>query len=930
MKRIFQSKGFLRKIAIVVLVVLLCYCIIPTYTYADFGGDILKVFTQLLAAFGDVVIGALNHFMLGTNRIIGSVMLSQDSETITNERGALYAGDEEPDIILGIDHDEFGNVDDDNEEAIDGGLWGDDDEWEVPNILYSPEAIFSNRIAALDVNFLSPNTYDSVQNTDSAQEASESAAQFLQSTIANWYVGFRNIAAVALLVVLVFIGIKITLGSISDKAKYKERLRDWVMALCLVFIIHFIMSGILMLSQTVTNLFASNANDIVVEVRPVRNDANSEANVKFSESLIGVARLRVQSSNPGTSAVFCLIYLILVVYTVMFTFTYLKRLLYMAFLTMIAPLVAITYPIDKAGDGQAQAFNMWFKEYTMNAIIQPMHLILYTALISSAHELVVKNWIYAIVAITFLIPAEKFVKKMFGFNKAETPGTLGGFAAGAVTMGAMSKLSKSNIPALFGGNKSGGEGKSKVRTVDNSTGNDSYLSDNPRFNGIQDVSGSTLISNQNVNNNGELSPMNKRLSPEEEQRLNYQYQNNGINGEGSANLTDGMTTDKITTRGIGALGNGFNVDEGNISQSGFGATQDFVPAKGDVANGIGNRTSNSNSRLLRTETPTTSQSKNQYAGNWGGIKRVAIKGAKTLGKGAWKNKKSIIKGVAKGLVVPAAAAVGTGIGLAAGLASGDPSKIAQYAAMGLVSGKAIGSNAVDLVGNVVEGMVQIGQGAVSRGESIRNTFEEGKYGLAEAESMRQQRDYEANKKKFMKDEDQISQAEKMQAKLAQKGYDANIKDIMKSRYDYVSAGVENKQIENAQMLEANSGINGSTHEDYVRVAVQAKKYGVDRNTFNDEKKYNGIRDNLITKMGSEKDANDAMGIMAQIYGEKSGHETQMNKIRAEKAKKEQPEKVKSEAIRKEILSKDLPKSNVDSTRRKTELPKDKFNFNNKN
>ena len=83
-------------------------------------------------------------------------------------------------------------------------------------------------------------------------------------------------------------------------------------------------------------------------------------------------------------------------------------------------------------------------------------------------------------------------------------------------------------------------------------------------------------------------------------------------------------------------------------------------------------------------------------------------------------------------------------------------------------------------------------------------------------------------------------------------------------------------------------------------------------------------------MGSEKDANDAMGIMAQIYGEKSGHETQMNKIRAEKAKKEQPEKVKSEAIRKEILSKDLPKSNVDSTRRKTELPKDKFNFNNKN
>lgn len=35
---------------------------------------------------------------------------------------------------------------------------------------------------------------------------------------------------------------------------------------------------------------------------------------------------------------------------------------------MIAPLVALTYPIDKVKDGKAQAFDMWFKEYTMNAI----------------------------------------------------------------------------------------------------------------------------------------------------------------------------------------------------------------------------------------------------------------------------------------------------------------------------------------------------------------------------------------------------------------------------------------------------------------------------------------------------------------------------------------------------------------------------------
>ena len=47
---------------------------------------------------------------------------------------------------------------------------------------------------------------------------------------------------------------------------------------------------------------------------------------------------------------------------------------------MIAPFVALTYPIDKLNDGQAQGFNKWLKEYIFNLLIQPMHLLLYTIL----------------------------------------------------------------------------------------------------------------------------------------------------------------------------------------------------------------------------------------------------------------------------------------------------------------------------------------------------------------------------------------------------------------------------------------------------------------------------------------------------------------------------------------------------------------------
>ncbi len=103
----------------------------------------------------------------------------------------------------------------------------------------------------------------------------------------------------------------------------------------------------------------------------------------------------------------------------------------MAFLTIIAPFVALTYPIDKLNDGQAQGFNKWLKEYIFNLLIQPLHLFLYTMLVSSAFEFAGVNVWYMLVSIGFLIPAEKLLRSFFGFEKAVTPGSFAGAAVGA-------------------------------------------------------------------------------------------------------------------------------------------------------------------------------------------------------------------------------------------------------------------------------------------------------------------------------------------------------------------------------------------------------------------------------------------------------------------------------------------------------------------
>lgn len=153
---------------------------------------------------------------------------------------------------------------------------------------------------------------------------------------------------------------------------------------------------------------------------------------------------QLKTSIRTENIVFGIIYLTLVVYTVMFTFIYLRRVLWVAFLTMIAPLIAVTYPLDKLKDGKAQAFGLWIREYAFNVLIQPVHFILYIMVISNVMDYVEEHPIYALLAIGFLLPAENFMRKMFGFEKAGTLSTLGKAAGGAAVMGAVNSMSKLN------------------------------------------------------------------------------------------------------------------------------------------------------------------------------------------------------------------------------------------------------------------------------------------------------------------------------------------------------------------------------------------------------------------------------------------------------------------------------------------------------
>ena len=257
----------------------------------------------------------------------------------------------------------------------------------------------------------------------------DSTTSILKPIISSWYNALRKIALVGLLSVLVYIGIRIVIASTSaqDKAKYKKMLKDWLIALCILFVLHYIIS--------ICTIMVENINEVLKVSTIAENGEDIMMTTLRNEIARGV--------NWSSVIVQVVLYFVLAIYIIIFTIQYLKRTIYLAFLTVIAPLITLTYPLDKIKDNKSQAFDMWVKDYIFFTLIQVVHLLVYYILVGSSLDLANKgNWIFAIVAIGFLVPAEKIIKKMFGFEKSNTLGAMAAGATGALVMNAMSKLRK--------------------------------------------------------------------------------------------------------------------------------------------------------------------------------------------------------------------------------------------------------------------------------------------------------------------------------------------------------------------------------------------------------------------------------------------------------------------------------------------------------
>lgn len=714
---------------------------------------------DLIAFVGDVFLSACNVFLVdGQMQQDGGNFFDMAMISINNFES-------NPDKYKDSQYSEDGEMANPRVVAKEkiNGLWGDGTK--IPISMYSPQKIFSGQVPAFDVNFINPKDWGETAKNE------RSTAVVLHDAIAKWYVALRNLTIVGMLIILLYVGIRIIVSSTaSDKAKWKEFLKDWLIALCLLFTLHYIMTFTVTVVNSITESIIGESTStntipvVVVEGDTVQgtqssmgtvssvNDVTGTIDFSFNTDIMGYARFLVQHDDFGTKLLYLAIYLGMVILTIMFTFTYIKRALTIAFLTVIAPLISLTYPIDKIGDGSAQGFNSWLKEYIYNILIQPFHLIIYTVFAGVAVvDLSATNPIYAILVLWFILQSEKLLRKFFGFEKASSAGSLASFAGGAAAM----KLTQSLIgKAAKGGNGKGGNGKDgNIRTSSNSA--------------VEDQNGPG-IGDYALPGDGEET--NRSSTNNDGQR------NNGQNA--------GSSDEEITRQRQERIDQ-LNEELDNADYDDMYLNPDKYSAKQEELDKLNREKQemDERERINRTEQEQQSNEEPQdYGENQNNVRPVPTNSSKgetkrklrlpPKVKGAMNVAKYVGKPIARTAVRFGLGATGAAIGVAAGVASGnDIGDIIQYGATGATLGATMGYQAL---GNAATGIPRT---ARNLGYGIADAYREGAYGRNEAQMAAQRRDY-VNDKNFVEDlnmymptEDGIERSNTEKKELANRAVD---------------------------------------------------------------------------------------------------------------------------------------------------------------
>ena len=238
-------------------------------------------------------------------------------------------------------------------------------------------------------------------DTSSSQE---DAITTLRNNISLWYVIVRNISAVLIAIILIYIGMRLAIATVAEeKAHYKEMLMGWFEGLILLFVLQFIIIFLIELSDWLINaLVKYGINDDTVDVEQVILD-------KVNKGIFNI-------DTDGEWFFYFVVYMMLGISQLSIFIFYITRLIKTAFLIIISPLVCATYSIDKLRDEKAQAFENWIREFVICVFAQPIQLLIYIIFVDSAGEILTQNMLFGALFLVLLPFGNRIFKSILKFG----------------------------------------------------------------------------------------------------------------------------------------------------------------------------------------------------------------------------------------------------------------------------------------------------------------------------------------------------------------------------------------------------------------------------------------------------------------------------------------------------------------------------------
>lgn len=257
----------------------------------------------------------------------------------------------------------------------------------------------------------------------------------------------RNIAIIAYMIILIYMGIRIMLNAgAQKKAQFKELFMYWVQGIAILFLFPYVIKYTIVLNDLFVEYVYQARNNMEFYQgfqQPETGDVSegegiaqiADGMIKSSQELMDRVKANKANNEKEKTDYMAAIYQYAadygwITYSICFAViikewlsllvAYFKRLITVIFLIAIFPFVSISYAIDKIGDGKSQAFSNWYKEFALNVFLQSFHVIVYVVCISLiitaaeiSHRNPNENWLLILITLTFLGNGEDLLKSIF-------------------------------------------------------------------------------------------------------------------------------------------------------------------------------------------------------------------------------------------------------------------------------------------------------------------------------------------------------------------------------------------------------------------------------------------------------------------------------------------------------------------------------------